>query len=341
MLPKSSLGRIGLALAGLAIVAVALYGSYWRWTAEKIEAGLPHWAEARRAEGYRVAWKSVELGGFPGEFRLAFDSPSFAADRPLPVRFEAPRLVVWAAPWDLRHWQFTAPESAKLAAAQDFAGFDLAELEGSVGVAAGDIVIIDAKASTLGGAGLLAGTQIAVASTHLEIPSAPPASHREIALEAALRLADLKTEARLPGFGDTLSELSFTTQLKGSLPPGSLAHALAQWRDEGGTVELKDFHLRWGGLLIDANGTLALDAALQPEAACTAVITGQDAAVDLAVTAGALQSQDATIVKAVLGLLAKPGPSGEKAITVPLSLQQSRLYLGPAAIGTVPPIHWE
>ena len=52
-------------------------------------------------------------------------------------------------------------------------------------------------------------------------------------------------------------------------------------------------------------------------------------------------SQRLRLAAAVLGVLARPGPSGEKAITVPLTLQQSRLYLGPAALGRVPRISWE
>jgi hypothetical protein len=59
------------------------------------------------------------------------------------------------------------------------------------------------------------------------------------------------------------------------------------------------------------------------------------------VKAGTIQAQSGGIAKGILGLLAKPGPNGEKAITVPLTLQQHRLFLGPAAVAEVPPIKWE
>lgn len=337
----SSFRRLAIAALALLIVAFGAYGYYWYWMAGKLREGLEPWAEARRAEGYRVQWDSVTIGGFPGAFRYTFTQASFGAERPLPATLEATRLTVWTEPWNLRHWQFAAEDGARFGALQGLTGYDLGTLEGSAGIGNGDIVVLDIKAAPLDGTGLAAGTRIGNATAHLEIPTHIPSDHKAVALDAALRLTDIKTLITVPSFGDTVSELSFAMQLKGGLPPGSLAHALAQWRDDGGTVELKDFHLQWGALLIDASGTLALDNALQPEGAFSATLTGQDAAVDLAVTAGALQQQDARIVKAVLSVLAKPGPRGDKAITVPLTVQQSRVYLGPAAIGKLPPIRWE
>lgn len=332
---------IPLAVAVLAIAAIAGYGYYWHSMAGKLRDGLAPWAEAERAQGFIVQWDQVELSGFPGDFRFRFTKPSFGAVRPLPVTLDAPSLVVSASPWNLHHWQLAATEGARLSGPLGVVGVDLGRLEASTREGANGEIVLDILASTLDGIGLAQGTHIANAMAHIALPARPPVSHTDSALDAALQLTEVKLPASVPGFGDTLAELAASVQLKGAVPAGSFEEALAHWRDDGGTIELKEFRLRWGGLLVDASGTLALDADLQPEGALSAIITGQDAAVDLAVTAGTLQPQDAGIVKAVLGVLAKPGPSGEKAITVPLTLQQSRLYLGPAALGRVPRISWE
>jgi hypothetical protein len=337
----STLGRLALVLTVLAILAIGSYGYYWHSMAQKLRDGLAPWAEAQRAAGYAVQWDQVDLDGFPTEFRYRFVKPSFGAERPLPVTFEAPSLTVAAAPWNLRHWQLDAPAGAHITGPAGILGFDLDRLEGSVKQGAGDMLVLDITAAALEGVGLAEATHIGSATAHIAVPSHPSASHSDSALDAALSFTDVKLPAAVPGFGNTVTELAFSVQLKGELPPGPLMPALMHWRDAGGTVELAEFRLRWGGLLVDASGTLALDGELQPEGALSAIITGQDAAVDLAVTAGTLQPQDAGIVKAVLGLLAKPGPSGDKAITVPLTLQQSRIYLGPAALGRVPRINWQ
>jgi hypothetical protein len=337
----SSIRGIALALAVLAMAAVAAYGYYWHSMAAKLRAGLEPWAAAQRARGYIVQWDQVELGGFPDAFRFRFTKASFGAERPLPVTLDAPSLVVAAVPWNLHHWQLAATEGARLAGPLGVVGADLGRLEASTGEGANGEIVLDIVASALDGIGLAQGTLISNATAHIGLPPHPPASHTDSALDAALQLTEVKLPASVPGFGDTLAELAISMQVKGSVPAGSFEDALTHWRDDGGTIELKEFRLRWGGLLVDTSGTLALDSDLQPEGALSAIITGQDAAVDLAVTAGTLQPQDAGIVKAVLGVLARPGPSGEKAITVPLTLQQSRLYLGPAALGRVPRISWE
>jgi hypothetical protein len=42
----------------------------------------------------------------------------------------------------------------------------------------------------------------------------------------------------------------------------------------------------------------------------------------------------------VLGLLARPNGAGDKALTLPMTIQNQQLYLGPAKLATIPPIAW-
>ena len=99
------------------------------------------------------------------------------------------------------------------------------------------------------------------------MPAAPPQSHTDTALGLSLQVTQVTLPAAVPGFGDTLSGFSFAALIKGALPPGPFAQALAQWRDGGGTIDLQSVRVRWGSLLLDASGTLALDSSLQPEGA--------------------------------------------------------------------------
>jgi hypothetical protein len=337
----STLRRALLTIGIVAVLAFAAYGVYWHVTANKLRDGLAPWAAARRAEGYTLRWDKVEIGGFPARFRFRFTGARLGAQRPVPIAFDVSSLDVWAEPWNLHHWRFSTGDVAQVADPLGTVGFSLDHLDGSAQFDVGDPLLLDVAVAGASGAGLARGFAIGTATAHIEVPAAPPRDHRDTALDAVLELGAVKLPQSVPGFGDTVTDLAFSTDLKGGLPPGPLEPALTAWRDAGGTIELRYFRLRWGGLLIDANGTLALDGALQPEGALSAEITGQDAAVDLAVTTGALQPADTTLAKAVLGLLAKPGPSGAKAITVPLTLQQDRIYLGAAAIASIPRISWE
>jgi hypothetical protein len=156
----------------------------------------------------------------------------------------------------------------------------------------------------------------------------------------ALRVAQLTLPRAVPPFGGTVEAFSLAATLKGPMPQGPLYQSLAAWRDDGGTVEVEDGRIRWGALVMDAGGTLKLDRQLQPTGALTAHFKNQNAVVDAAVAAGGLHPDDAGLAKAFLGLMAKPGPDGEKQITVPVHVQNERIFLGPAQVAQFPKIAW-
>src|SRR5216683_1331251 len=75
--------------------------------------------------------------------------------------------------------------------------------------------------------------------------------------------------------------------------------------------------------------------------ALTASIENHDAVIDAAVAGGTLRADDASLAKVLLGLMVKPGIDGKKQLTLPVTLQNRRLYLGPAQIAVLPAITWE
>jgi hypothetical protein len=332
--------RIVLSLTGIVLVTLLAYGAYWHYVAGMLRDQLQPWAQARAAEGFIIHWDDAAVGGFPGSFRFDFTNLSFGTLRPVPVAVNAGSASAWAMPWNLRHWEFTTPGGARVVEPSGAAGFDMRRVDGAVDVEGRFVAAIDVTAVDLTGLGLAQGTKIGDAEAHIELPATPPQSHTDIALGLSLQMSDATLPVAVPGFGPTLSGFSFSAQMKGALPPGQIVPALTHWRDDGGTIELQSLRLRWGSLLVDASGTLALDQALQPEGAFTAVITGQDAAVDVAVKTGALKPSDAGTAKVVLGLLARPNGNGDKALTLPMTIQNRQLYLGPAKLANIPPIPW-
>jgi hypothetical protein len=332
--------RIVLSLTGIVLVALIVYAAYWHYVAGKLREQLGPWAQARATEGYDIHWDDAEIGGFPGAFRFDFTNLTFGTLRPVPVAVDAGSASAWAMPWNLKHWEFTTPSGARVVEPGGSAGFTMRRVDGAVDVEGRVVAAIDVTAIDLSGLGLAQGTKIGSAEAHIELPATPPQSHTDPALSLSLQLSDASLPMAVPGFGNTLSGFSFAAQLKGALPPGQIVPALTHWRDDGGTIELQSLRLHWGSLLVDASGTLALDSALQPEGAFSAVITGQDAAVDVAVKTGALKPSDAGAAKAVLGLLARPNGNGDKALTLPMTIQNQRLYLGPAKLANIPPIPW-
>ena len=69
--------------------------------------------------------------------------------------------------------------------------------------------------------------------------------------------------------GNTIIELKIKTQISGDIVKPITISSVGKWRNDGGTVELKEFKINYGPLFGIASGTLALDKSLQPLVALT------------------------------------------------------------------------
>jgi len=93
--------------------------------------------------------------------------------------------------------------------------------------------------------------------------------------------------------------------------------------------------------LWEAATPLALDADLQPIGAFTTRIEGFFETVNALHEKGLIRSQDAVTAKMVLGVLSKRNDAGRISLTVPLTVQERRLYVGPVPLAVIPPVRWQ
>jgi hypothetical protein len=63
--------------------------------------------------------------------------------------------------------------------------------------------------------------------------------------------------------------------------------------------------------------------------------------IDGLTAAGVVKPRPAALAKAALGVLAAGQGAGGDEITVPLSIQDRRLYLGPVAVARIPAVAWD
>jgi hypothetical protein len=328
-------------LSAVLALAWAGYSGYWLYTAKRLASSIGPWAEARRADGYRLQWRTLEVEGYPAAFRLRFADAVIAGASPLPFTASVPVLTGETAPWDLQRWRLTAPQGMTAEVPGAGEAITAAALDASLGFGAPEGTDVDLTLHGLAAGGVVSGVNVDNASVHLTLPAKPPQSHRDAAVAAAIRLAKITLPWQLPPFGSDIEAVRLAATVKGAMPAGTLRQALDAWRADGGTVELEDGAFRWGKLAVTTSGTLALDAALQPVGALTATIDDHTAIVDAAVASGNLPADNANFVKIFLGLMAKPGEDGRKHLTLPLSLQNDRVFLGPAQIARLPRFTWE
>ncbi len=332
--------RVLWVVGGLAVATAAAYTGYWFYLTGVIRDQMNPWVEARRAQGVDIRWSAVRIGGFPLAVRLSFDHFDAAAAKPLPYEMSARDIAFWSAPWDLRHWHFSAPDGARVDALLAAAGFDAQTLSGTVTVPLlpGGTADIDARG--LAGRGAAQGLGLESVHVALQQPDNPPQSDHDPALLVSFDIEGARLPAAPAPFGTVIQDFSATATIDGRIAPAPLPQMLDAWRKAGGAVEIERAHLAWDKLEIDANGTLALDQDLQPLAAFTAMVKGQNEIVDAAVHAGALPEGDAGMARIVLNMIAQQGDDGRKQIRLPISAQNRRLYLGPAAVARIPMIEW-
>jgi hypothetical protein len=181
----------------------------------------------------------------------------------------------------------------------------------------------------------------AAATIALDQPDTPPTDFN---MPLARVIADVRGLALPPGTRlvteDAVEALSFDATIKGPMPLAPLKDALGAWRDAGGVAELNSFAFAQGPLSVTGNGTLALDAALQPEGAGTITTSGLSEALEILIRDGFIPDDRALIARTTVKALEKPGPDGRLQAKVGLSLQNRTVSFGPVPLFALQPIEW-
>jgi hypothetical protein len=260
--------RFGLVVVALLLVLLGAYTAYWRIVARRITDGVAAWAQTERAEKIDVTWQNIGVVGFPFACRVGFENAVLRDGRLAPSpELRIPALSASARPWDFASWRLMAPAglSAMLAG-----GGERPPLKLTAHTADG-VLMADPEAGTslwlnLQDVSAEAGEAVSISSADawVILPAKLPRSHTEPALGVALDLRQVQLPGMTSVLSDTIDELAFGLTIKGAIPSGKLAQAVAEWRDAGGTLELENLRLNWGGVGASASGTIALDRDLQP-----------------------------------------------------------------------------
>jgi hypothetical protein len=336
--------KLGVALVGLA----AFYGAVWAYLAGRFADGVAVFLAGQSRDGMAVAHAGLVLGGFPGRIEARILAPSAT------IAFQG-RVWTWrperatfsARPWslnrvsvDLSGAHAIVPADASGLARWTATAETLvlaARLEGAT------VRALDLTAIRLAVIGRRPGGEFGTTGLRLRwrIADIPPADHR-----GASQWFDFEAEGVRPPEGarlalaDVIARIAVAGEVRGRLAPGEAADAVARWRDDGGTIELSRIEGRFGALALAGEGTLALDGAFQPVGAFTARVEGYAEALDALRDAGALSGGNALAAKVTLTALARREGNGRPYLSLPISLQERRLYVGPVALLTVPALSW-
>lgn len=323
----------------LLVVATAAYAIYWYRLAAGIEAGVDRWAEARRAEGWAVAWESLHTSGFPGPIQVTIEQPLLA--RPDGLRWQTGRATAHVPPHDPGRIALAFQGAHRVVSPRMPGPVSLVpdQAVGALRVGA-DGRLRSAEARLRGVEAAAPGLAARAQSLALDFDNAADID----AASLALRLRNLEWQvagydaAALPPRVEVLRLRLRVTPLPALTAPP--VHAAAEWQARGGRIEVHELALDWQPLTVAAEGEASLDDALQPAVSLDAAIGGLDDVVARLSRAGRVDADQARSVQTVLGLMARREDDGSAVLRAPLSVRDGRLFLGPVPVAPVPPIDW-
>ena len=325
---------IALVLVGLMAAAVT---AYWFHAAGQVRKGLDAFTAQLRTEGWRVDMDSVRIGGFPIAVVARLEgvdlrSPaglSWHGDRiaatiplltPLDITVDMPGAHILAGfGWSGVVSAATARTRLRLHPDGRLAGF-----------------AVTAETLALEQPGIDPLTLDGATITYDDLaPADPGHATPSVAMTLALRGLGLPDISGSP-LPRRVDAVQVEARVMGTMASTAPLAALAAWSKEGGTIELDRLALDWSPLSLEADGTLALDADLQPLIAISARIRGAgDVMVRLA-RAGLVEPRMASTAQVMLTIMARPDAQGRSTLFVPLTLQDGLLSAGQVRLLRVP-----
>jgi hypothetical protein len=337
------------AFIGPAILLVAIvvgYPVYWLYAAALGETLIVDWIDQQRRQGRVVNHGPIEKSGFPLLVRLEILAPESVnlADG---FSWRSERLRIDLRPWDLQRLRLEATGAQQLQLKSTADALDMTVnatgAEGVVllaragGLTALSLILRDVRATDAEQGQILRTDRILADFAQ---PDRPPIAHTETALEMSLAAEDIEL-ARIdaPLLGKTIGSLRVKAEVLGPLQGETIARTLSQWRDSGGTLEVRWLNLVWGALDLRANGTVALDERMRPLGALTADIRGYEETLEALAEAEILRRDILPASRVTLNLLARTDPNdGRRVLTVPLTAQDGALFLGPIKLSEIPEV---
>jgi len=324
--------RPGLWLAvllGAPTVAVAVHGALWYLATQQIIDQTTAQLRILGRQGWTTFADAPVRAGYPWMAEVSI--PGIRIAGPL-LEWQAERLVIRLALFQPQTVRIAAEgrQSARLGNAP-MAPFSATRDEAIVDLSAPDVLNVE-----------LDGLQAAMPAGQLTAETLRLRLDR-----AALTLGLDVGSATLPGLppawplGAKLDRLGLDAAVQGGLPADTTAPALKTWRDAGGRIDLTRLSVGWGAVKAAGQLRLSLDPLLQPNIDGQLRVGGFGGLIDALVAGNLLAPRQAPVMRAVLGMLARPADdTGPDSVDLPVTLRDRSLNVGRIPLLRLPEFIW-
>lgn len=337
-------------LPSIGLVILLLFTQGWFMLADSVTEGWTRWAAAQKTNGWTITSEPPQRRGYPVKVDIGL--PSLRIIGPaggLEAQSAALTFNGWAPGTPI--FRITGPVTLTLADGQKLSGA-VEEAKGTLtqsttGIALSVII------TNFRGRQMTTGVPVSLDSLTLTVDpltSGAGAPDRTPVYRLAGAIKALTLPQTVTGqFGTALTEAVLQGEIRGPFVvpgtggakgPATLVQALKTWRDGGGTLEVQRLYVDWAPLKIGVAGTMALDEGLQPEGAFSTSINGLVPMLDRMERQGVVRGRDASIARVLLGAMGQRGADGSVTHSLPLSIQNQKLTVGPVPLIQMPPVRW-
>jgi len=333
-----------LLLFAAIVAAMTGYYAYWSYLADQFAAQAELWIEQRRREGFAISHDGIEVRGFPYRLTLAVGAPKIARpDDNVPWEWRADYLAIYFQPWDFSHligvvdgrqsvqWQDNdAVEKVDIDAGETRFSAKLNK-RGQIDRVIGEshhVTLSHAKGMTV----QIKDLQTALRLNHGTEDSRPTGS-----IDVAIRVDTMDLPRQYAFFlGPKVELVKAEGFLPAPLPKGTGSRDAAQWRDQGGRLDIRDLTVNWGPLDVTGKGKVSLDEKLRPAGRLITALRGYGDTLRAFSDKGGLSKGQATAAIFALNLLARDEADGGRVVDTELVVRDGILHLGPVALLTLP-----
>ncbi len=333
--------KLGLVLFFLLAISSTLYGGWWFVVATQFEEQVDAWISHQKNQGLEFTFERRLQRGFPGTIELKIENPKGLHQGGARGQWSGEQITLAIKPWALNQISFDAGGDFIWQYLQ--AGVPH-RLTGTANRFQGEVRLDNGRVQSI-------STRIA------ELETVDATLHQTFKVaEGEVSLYDLKTaeptfkirlrEIELPEqieapLGDTVKHFDAKGTVTGEVGLLGWPQILMRWRDQGGTVDFKSIDLDYPPLRMRGNGTLALDAQMQPIAALSVKAEGFFETIDALYERGLMPLGASFASKVALGVLSvKPEDGGDAYLDLPVTVQDRVLYAGTFKLLQLRPIRW-
>ena len=327
--------RTGIRIAVAFVVLAVTYTAGWHILASMAERRVSEAVEPAPDRAWHAAWERLETTGMPFAFQVtAFEPEIVWGDGERRVSWSGPGLLLDILPWHPDRVSLELPERQFLDVLDGVRrqSFTVLMESGRIDVAfpSGRLDVLDAGFS--GVAVSFPDGAAAMSADTIELDARSTGDGRD--LDVSLQATGLVSDGlAVAGLGDRVDRARLALRRVGELArDGTARERVDAWRRAGGYVELGDLSVEWPPVVAKSRGNLALDGDMRPVGALRLELAGYRELLLALEAAERLRPGQASLVAAVLDVLAGPPVDGLKRLDIDVSIGHGMLSIGPFAV---------